>query len=133
MCVNSCDECHRKIYSSSVTFGTVNGVSTLIVNIPQQTFENCARGCVVLVQNIPDTTTISAPVAITIGSGTVYYSVVDKCGNAVTAAMLRTRKRYPFKVSTNSTTGVFRILKNLSCASVNTVASIPVDTGEEGG
>lgn len=133
MCTNSCNECPRKVYSSSVTFGTVNGIPTLIVNVPQQTFENCSRGCIVLVQNIPDTATISAPVAVTIGSGTVYYNVVDDCGNAVTAAMLRTRRRYPFKVSTTSTTGVFRILKNLSCVSVNTVASIPVDTNGEGG
>ena len=127
MCYNSCNECPRKIYSASVTVVTVDGTDTLVVDIPQQSFRNCERGCLVITQNIPLTATIAMPVAISIGGDTTtVYPVLD-CGcNAVTACMLRSRRRYPFQVATNATSGTFKILKNLSCAPNFNLATIPV-------
>ena len=130
MCNISCNECCRKIFSESVTLVTVDGVDTLVIGIPEQTFSNCQRGCFVLVQNIPAATSITAPVAIQIGDdATTLYPVVNRCGVDITATQLRTRRRYPFKVSTNAVGGVFRVLKNLSCTPNNNLSTIPVTGG----
>lgn len=129
MCRNTCDECSRKVYSDSVTVVTVGGVATLVVDVPSQIFTNCSRGCLVITQNLPDTATIFMPVAISIGGvTTTVYPVVDCNCNPVTAPMLRTRRRYPFKVSVNGTSATFKILKNLSCAAANNAAVIPAPT-----
>ena len=129
MCKNSCNECRRKVYSDAITVVTIDGVDTLVVDIPAQTFNNCQRGCIVLIQNIPATATINMPVAISIaGDTTTVYPVVRCDCSQVTACSLRTRARYPFKVSTNATGGVFKILKNLSCSPNNNLQSIPATT-----
>ena len=126
MCRNSCNECRRKVYSDSITVVTVDGIDTLVIDVPTQTFSNCQCGCIVLIQNIPDTATINMPVAISIGGvTTTVYPVTDCSCNQVTACSLRTRRRYPFQVRTNATGGVFKILRNLSCSPSNAVNSIP--------
>ena len=135
MCNNSCNECSRKVYSSGVTIETVDGVDTLVIDVPQQSFSNGQRGCIVITQNIPVEATIVMPVAISIGGvvTTVYPLVSCDCSQ-VTAAMLRTRRRYPFRISTTATGAVFKILRNLSCAPNNNLLSIPVvETPAEGG
>lgn len=127
MCNNSCNECPRKIFSTSVTVVTVDGTDTLVIDVPDQTFTNCQKGCLVIIQNIPTTATIAMPVAISIGGDTTtVYPLVSCDCSQVTASMLRTRRRYPFKVSTNLTGGVFKVLRNLSCAPDNNLATIPV-------
>lgn len=127
MCNNSCNECPRKVYSASVTVVAVDGTDTLVVDIPQQSFRNCEKGCLVITQNIPDEATINMPVAISIGGVTTTVYPVLSCNcQQVTACALRTRRRYPFVVSTTSTGGTFKILKNLSCAPNNNLTSIPV-------
>ena len=129
MSCNSCNECPRKVFSSSVTVVTVADVDTLVIGVPLQTFTNGQRGCLVITQNIPDEATINMPVAISIGGVTTTVYPVATCNcTQVTACMLRTRRRYPFKVSTNATSGIFKILKNLSCAPNNSLATIPVVT-----
>ena len=127
MCNNSCNECPRKIYSSSVTVVTVDGVATLVIDVPQQSFFNCQRGCLVITQNLPAEATITMPAAISIGgvTTTVYPLLNCNCAQVV-ACMLRSRRRYPFKVSTNATGGSFKILKNLSCAPDNSLPTIPI-------
>lgn len=130
MCCNSCDECTRKVYSSGVSVVTVDGVDTLVIDLPAQyLFRNGDKGCLIITQNLPEAATIYMPVAISIGgvTTTVYEVVACDCSQ-VTVPMLRTRRRYPFKVSANATTGVFKILKNLSCAANNGLATIPVAT-----
>lgn len=127
MCNKSCNECPRKIYSVSATLVTVDGVQTLVIDVPQQSFRNCQRGCLVITQALPAATTITTPVAISIGgvTTTVYPVVSCNCAH-ITACALRPRRRYPFKVSTNATGAVFKILKNLSCAPDNNLTEIPV-------
>lgn len=127
MCNNSCNECPRKVYSVSATVVAIDGVNTLVIDVPQQSFRNCQRGCLVITQNLPEEATIFMPAAISIGgvTTTVYPLLSCNC-EQVTACMLRPRRRYPFKVSINGTNGVFKILKNLSCAPNNDLATIPV-------
>jgi hypothetical protein len=110
---------------------TVDGTDTLVIDVPQQSFRNCQRGCIVLVQTIPLTATTGMPVAISIGGvTTTVYPVVSCDCSQVTACALRTRRRYPFKIMTTSTGGVFKILRNLSCAPDNSLMVIPVEEAE---
>lgn len=133
MCNNSCRECPRKVYSASVTVVTVDGTDTLVIDVPEQTFMDCAKGCIVITQNIPTTATIGMPVAISIGGDTtVVYPVVGCDCAQVTACALRTRTRYPFVVSTTATGGVFKIRKNLSCAPNVALTAIPGPTAVGG-
>lgn len=134
MCNCSCNECPRKIFSSGVSIVTVDGTDTLVIDVPQQSFTNCQKGCLVIIQSIPLTATISTPVAISIGGvTTTVYSVVSCDCSQVTACALRTRRRYPFVVSTNVDGGVFKILRNLSCSPNINLATIPVAETTTGG
>jgi hypothetical protein len=112
----------------------VDGTDTLVIDVPQQYFKNCQRGCLVITQSIPSTATISTPVAISIGGvTTIVYPVVACDGSTVTACALRTRKRYPFVVVTDATGGAFKILRNLSCSPNINLATIPVVETTTGG
>lgn len=132
MCNNTCNECPRKVYSSGVSIVAVDGVDTLVIDVPQQSFNNCQRGCIVITQNIPVEATIAMPVAISIGGVTTTVYPLTSCDcSQVLAPMLRTRRRYPFKVITNSAGATFKILRNLSCAATNNLVSIPAPTAAD--
>lgn len=108
-CKNVCRLCDNLIISSAVTFTTPN----LIINIPAGSYDNCKRVCLVIAQAIPDATTITAPVFVTIGTGTELYPLNRCDGSQVTAAELRTRTRYAVRVATTATTGSFNLLGRL--------------------
>lgn len=119
-CTKACALPRNLIISDDVTFAD----GTLTVNIPAGDYDNgCCYG-IVAAQAIPDATTINAPVVITIGEGEVEYPLVKCCGAQVTAASLRTRTRYPVKVITSATGGVFRLQTGIACAPNNALASI---------
>ena len=119
MC-NTCRLCNRLIISQAVTFAA----GTLTVNIPAGSYNNGERYCIVVAQSIPDATTITAPVVITIGDGTEEYPLTNRCCAQVVAASLRTRTRYATVVSTSATGGSFRMLGRGSCAPDNALTAI---------
>lgn len=129
-CNKNCNSlCPNLIISTSVTVVTVNGVDTLVVNIPAGSYRNGCRYCIVVAQAIPTTATIGMPVAISIGGDTTtVYPLTNKCCAQVTACAIRTRKRYPVCVSTTATGGTFKVLSGLSCAPNNALASLPAPT-----
>ena len=116
--------CNRAVFSSSVT---VSG-GTVIINIPQRSFNNGEHLCLFVVQNVPTTAPIGAPVVITIGADTTLYPVVKCNCEQVTACGIRSRTRYPMRVVTTATGANFKILKNLCCSPQNVLASIPATT-----
>lgn len=119
-CKNVCRLCDRLIISQAVTFTGGN----LVINLPAGAYNNCGKYCIVVAQAIPDTTTINAPVFITIGTGTELYPLT-KCNCAqVTACGIRTRTRYATRVVTNATGGSFRLLGRTCCAPNNQLQSI---------
>ena len=128
-CQTNCNICKNLIFSDSVTVATVNGVDTLLIDVPARNFNNCEKVCLVIIQSIPATATINMPVAISIGgvTTTVYPLVRCDCSQ-VTACDIRTRTRYPLRVATTTTGAVFKVLKNLCCAPNNALESIPVAT-----
>ena len=125
--------CPRFIISQAVTFAD----GTLTINLPAGSYGNGCRYCIVVAQTIPDTTTITAPVVITIGDGTETYPLVTRCCAPVTACGIRTRTRYAVVVATNATGGTFKMLGNPCCSPDYSLAAIdgtsPTATPPAGG
>lgn len=122
--------CNRFILSAAVTFTAPN----LIINLPEGSYGRGCKYCLVIAQAIPDDTTITAPVVITIGEGTTQYPLTNRCGSQVTAAMLKTRYRYTATVATTPTGGSFRLCGNIGCPVNNNLAALTADvTAAEGG
>lgn len=119
-CKNVCKLCDNLIISEAVTFAG----GTLTVNLPAGSYQDGYKYCIVIAQTIPAETTITAPVVITIGDGTVEYPLVDGCCAQLTAAALRTRTRYATRVSTTATGGSFKLLGRASCAPNYNLAAI---------
>ena len=132
---NICHLCPNLILSQAVTFA--GGVLT--INLPEGSYANHTKYCIVIAQAIPAETTITAPVVITIGDGTAEYPLTNRSGVQVTAAMVRTRTKYATCVSTTATGGAFRLLcaPKGFCSSAGALLSIdgtvPVAAPVEGG
>lgn len=128
-CKNSCTLCRNLIISQSVTVITVDGVDTLVIDLPARFYGDDCKYCIVIAQTIPTTATIAMPVAFSIGGDTttVYPFVRCDCSQ-VTACAIRTRTRYSTIVSTNTVGGVFKSLGGLSCCPTNNLESLPVPT-----
>lgn len=129
-CNRNCNRlCPNLIISTSVAVVTVNGTDTLLINIPEGTYANGCKYCIVVAQSIPTTVPIGTPVAVSIGGNTTtVYPLTNRCCAQVTACAIRTRTRYPVCVSTSATGGTFKVLSGLSCAPNNALASLPVTT-----
>ena len=77
-CTISC-LCNHIVLSQSVTFED----DLLLSDLPAGSYENGARYCIVIAQDIPVETTIAADVALTIGGDTAitYPLVNSNCSN----------------------------------------------------
>ena len=120
-CKNVCRLCDRLVISTAVTFTAGTG---LVITIPEGTYADGEKYCIVVAQTIPAATTISAPVFIQIGAGTELYAL-NKCDcTQATACSIRTRTKYATRVETSATTGVFKLLGNIACAPNNNLVAI---------
>ena len=89
-CKNVCKLCNHLVLSTAIAFTGGN----LVVTIPEGSYNNGEKYCIVLAQSIPNTTTITAPVMIQIGTGTTLYPLENRCCAQVTACGVRTRTKY---------------------------------------
>lgn len=119
-CKNICKLCPHLIISQTVTYA--EGVLT--VNIPEGSYSNCGKYCLVIAQTIPADAIIGAPVVITIGDGTVNYPLLLCNGVQMTAGTLRTRTKYSTVVQTSTTGGSFRLLGKICFQQNNNLQSI---------
>lgn len=119
-CKPICKLCDKLVLSQSVTFTGGN----LIINLPAGSYQDGCKYCIVVAQAIPASTTINAPVVITIGTGTEQYPLTNRCCAQVTACSIRTRTRYSTVVSTSATSGTFKLLGRPCCAPNNDLQSI---------
>lgn len=130
---NNCSICKNLTISTAVTVVTVDGVDTLVIDIPAGFYPDCRKLCLVIAQTIPTTATIAMPVAISIGGDTTTVYPIVGCDCAqVTACAIRTRKKYPLRISTTPTSAVFKSLGGLSCAPNNNLAVIPAPVADGG-
>ena len=117
--------CNRLVISESVTFTN----NTLVINLPAGNYNDREKYCIVVAQNIPDTTTITAPVEISIGGGTTTYPLVNCDCTNVYACSINKRTRYSVCVHTNISSGVFKLLGKIPCSRCgNNLTSLPAPT-----
>ena len=121
--------CPNLIISEDVTFAD----GTLTINIPAGSYGNGCKYCIVVAQAIPAETTITAPVVITIGTGTEEYPLTNSCCAQVTACGIRTRTKYSTVVSTSAVGGTFKLLGKTCCAPDYSLAAIDGTAPDEGG
>lgn len=128
-CRPSCRLCNNLVISQSISILTINGVNTLVIDLPAGSYGDGCKKCIIIAQTIPATATINMPVAFSIGgvTTTVYPLVRCNCVQA-TACSIRTRTRYSTRVETTATGGVFKSLGGLSCCPSNNLASLPAPT-----
>lgn len=120
VCSDVCKVCPRLVISQSVTFDA----GTLTINLPAGSYNNGEKYCIVVAQAIPAAATITAPVVVTIGDGTVAYPLTGcNCAQLV-ACQIRTRTRYAARVVTTAAGGTFRLLGRASCAPNNALTAI---------
>ena len=126
-CKTSCKLCKNLVITQSATIVAVNGVDTLVFDLPARCYLDGCKVCIIIAQTLPAETTIVTPVAFSIGGDTttVYPFVRCDCSQ-VTACAIRTRTRYSTCVSTNAVGGVFKSLGGLSCCPTNNLESLPV-------
>lgn len=120
-CKNVCSLCPKLIISTAVTFTAGTG---LIVTIPEGSYNNNCKYCIVISQAIPAETTISAPVLIRIGTGTELYPLVSKSCRQITACGVRTRTKYSVCVETTATGATFKMLGNPACQPNNNLPAV---------
>jgi len=122
-CIQNCKLCNKAILSQSITFADGN----LVINLPARSYGNCEKYCIILAQNIPDTTTINAPVVFTVGTSTTQYPFVNKDCTPILASQVRSRRLYSTRVNTNVNAGVFKYVGNCNLPAnlSNSIASIP--------
>ena len=124
-CQNTKHLCNRLVISESVTFTN----NTLVINLPAGNYNDREKYCIVVAQNIPDTTTITAPVEISIGGGTTTYPLVNCDCTNVYACSINKRTRYSVCVHTNISSGVFKLLGKIPCSKCGTnLTSLPAPT-----
>lgn len=120
-CNNFCKLCDNLIISTAVAFTAGTG---LVITIPEGSYSDGCKYCIVVAQSIPDATTITAPVFIQIGTGTELYPL-NKCDcTQATACSIRTRTKYSTRVETSATTGVFKLLGKVACSPNNNLVAI---------
>lgn len=134
-CFNKdCRLCPNIVISTAVTLVTIDGVDTLVIDVPAGLYRDRCRYCLIVAQTIPTTTPITAPVAISIGGNTETLYPIANCDcSQVTACAIRTRTKYALCLSTSATSAVFKTLRKLPCYPQETLATIPAPTTTEGG
>lgn len=115
--------CDKLVISDSVTFTGGN----LVIDLPSASYNNGQKYCIVVAQTIPATTTIDAPVVITIGGdATTTYPLVNCNCSQVVACAINTRTRYSTCVRTTTTGGSFKLLGKVPCSRcADNLLSIP--------
>ena len=116
--------CKRLVISQAVTFDGTN----LVINIPEGSYLNNEKYCIIVAQNIPATVTIAAPVVVTIGTGTTTYPLMNCDCTNVTACSINRRTRYSVCVHTDIATGVFKLLGKIPCSRcADNALSLPIE------
>lgn len=124
-CENVCKLCNKLIISDAVTYTAAT--NSLTIDIPAGTYYRGQKYCLVVAQAIPDTTTITALVYISIGGDTTTLYPLVRCNcTQVTACSMRTRTKYSTVVVTDSATGSFKMLGDVPCSPNSALASLPV-------
>lgn len=127
-CIRDCKLCNKLILSTAINYDATT--NTVIVGLPAGSYGNNCKYCIVLVQSIPTSATISSPVVFSIGTDPTQYPFVNCDCTPIYACQIKTRKIYPTRVNTSISSGVFKYIGRckLPCNPDTTVQSLPVPT-----
>lgn len=125
-CNSSKRLCNNLIISTGVSFANNN----LVIALPEGSYINRRNYCIVVAQNIPDTTQINSPVVFTIGADTTTtYPLLNPDCTTVYACSINKRTRYSVCVYTDVNNGVFKLKCRIPCSRCNNSApSLPIPT-----
>lgn len=120
-CKPVCTLCENLVISQAVTFAD----DTLVINLPERTYANGDKVCIIVAQDLPDTVTITAPVGVTIGAGTTVFPLVSRDCAQLTACAIQPRVKYSAIVSANvGGNGAFRLLGKPRLCARDTAAAL---------
>lgn len=130
-CANVKRLCDRLVISTAVTFAN----NTLTIDLPAGSYNDKEKYCIVVAQNLPDTTTITAPVVITIGGdATTTYPLINCDCTTVYACSINRRTRYAVCVHTDIASGVFKLMGKVPCSRCeNNLSALPAPAATAGG
>ena len=125
---NTC-KCHNLVISTAVAFDAAT--NTLNITIPNGGFRNCEKVCLLVAQEIPAATTLTALVNILIEDST--FPLVKCCCSQATACDIREGVIYPTQVITNGISGTFKLLADPKCINKTTTRLLPIEVAAGGG
>lgn len=99
-CNCGCRCCPQLVRSTALTYDADTNV--LSVSIPEATYLNHQRLCLVITQAIPSGVNADTTVNILVGAGTTGYPIYTRFLNDVYADSLMTRKVYPLLAATDT-------------------------------
>jgi hypothetical protein len=124
-CNNVCKLCDKLIISTAVNYDA--GTNELIIGIPEGTYYNNNKYCLVIAQALPAVMTDTL-VVVAIGTDPTRYPLVRRNCQQATACNIRTRTKYSTCVATNTVGGVFRLLGDIGCCGAEVLPSLPAPT-----
>lgn len=128
--MSNCKICKHLVASVTVTVTA----TALVINIPERTYDNCEKFCLLVAQEVPATATRGLPVVVTIGTDTTQYPLVNCKGLPVTQEYIGQGNIYKSKVLTTTTSAIIKVLCEISCACTNLPAiPVPAVTPATGG
>ena len=99
-CNCGCRCCPQLVRSTALTYNAETNV--LSVSIPEATYLNHQRLCLVIAQAIPSSVNANTTVNILVGAGTTGYPIYTRFLNDVYADSLMTRRVYPLLAATDT-------------------------------
>lgn len=121
---SSCRVCNNLVVSTSVA---ISGTE-MVITIPQTTYTNNQKLCILIAQSIPASAT-PLPVTIQIDGSKPAIPFRTICGHNVYSDQLRTRTIYPVYAATDSQTFVYRLKERcLPCTNYAFSDTIPPAT-----
>ena len=99
-CNYGCRCCPLLVKSTALTYNAETNV--LSVSIPEATYQNHQRLCLVITQAIPAGVNANTTVNILVGTGQTGYPIYTRFLNDVYADSLMTRRVYPLLAATDT-------------------------------
>lgn len=121
-CNCGCYCCANLVKSTAVALDTENNV--LNITIPEATYTNHQRVCLVITQAIPSGINANTTVNILVGAGTTGYTLYTRFLNDVYADSLSARRVYPLLVATDTSSFVIEDVKRLK-TTLHTFSTLP--------
>jgi hypothetical protein len=120
---------HNLIISTAIAFDPAT--DTLNITLPNGGFRNCENVNLLIAQEIPAATTLTALVNIIIEGSTFPLTKIN--GLQVTASEILTGVVYPTKVITNGVTGTFKLIVDPKCLNRCSMRLLPIEPVADGG